>query len=200
MPRVSDEEKGRTHERILEVASNMLRDRGLEATGVNDVMSAAGLTHGGFYKHFRSKEDMLAAGLRRAATTVLGQPEAVADFEARERAAAAFIEAYLSDVHLKDRAKGCPLAAVAGEALRKEGPVRDAAECAFNSTARLLSQAPGQADDVNQPDDTGLATTAVLVGTIVLARLLGDDVQARRVLELGRRTVKMLRSPPDREG
>ncbi len=189
MPRMSEAEKQKSHKRILDAAARLLRENGIDATSVADVMTAAGMTHGGFYRHFSSKEDLVGAALEHAAATVLGPVESKGAGEARAVAVDAYIADYLSDAHRRRRAEGCPLAALAGEALREDGRVREAAENAARRTACLLSEGSG-GDDA--PDDLGLSTLAVLMGSIVLARLLRDEEDAKRVLALGRTTVDLL--------
>ncbi|MBT8476236.1 MAG: TetR/AcrR family transcriptional regulator, partial [Alphaproteobacteria bacterium] len=76
MPRMSAQEKQKSHERILKAASRLFRERGIETTSVADVMKAAGLTHGGFYRHFASKDALVAAAFRHAVDEVLSVVEA----------------------------------------------------------------------------------------------------------------------------
>jgi AcrR family transcriptional regulator len=75
MPRVSNEEKQRNHNKIVDAAARLFRENGIEMTSVADVMKAAGLTHGGFYRHFGSKEDLISAALDRAVDDVLKEGE-----------------------------------------------------------------------------------------------------------------------------
>ncbi|MEL6618022.1 MAG: helix-turn-helix domain-containing protein, partial [Pseudomonadota bacterium] len=76
MPKMSADEKRQSHERILKAASRLFRERGIEATSVADVMKAAGLTHGGFYRHFSSKDALVAAAFGHAVDEVLSAVEA----------------------------------------------------------------------------------------------------------------------------
>lgn len=193
MPRMSEAEKQKSHKRILDAAARILRAQGVEAISVADVMKAAGMTHGGFYRHFASREDLVAAAIDHAAESVLGPVEA----EKAERdgeAVAAYVSDYLSDAHRRNRETGCPLAAIAGEALRDDGPVRDATERAARRTALVLSGATGAPDsEEDATDELGLATLSVLVGTIVLSRLFQEDDDAERLLKLGQSSVEILR-------
>ena len=115
MPRMSEAEKRKSHDRILDAASRLFRERGIEATSVSDVMKAAGLTHGGFYRHFGSKEELVGAAFRAAVEEVQSELRA-----ARQR----YLALYLSTEHLCDRAHGCPLAALGAEVARLDGDVR----------------------------------------------------------------------------
>ena len=189
MPRMSEADKQKSHRRILDAAARILRADGVEATGVATVMEAAGMTHGGFYKHFKSRDDMLAAAVDHATQSVLG-PVEVKRAGGDDGAPAAYASDYLSDAHRRNRGSGCPLAAIAGEALRETGPIRDAAERAALRTVRLLS---GDGDEREAMDDFGFASLSVLVGSIVIARLLQEESEAERVLQLGQNTLDMLR-------
>lgn len=193
MPRMSDAEKQKSHGRILDAAARILRAEGVDATSVADVMKAAGMTHGGFYRHFGSKQDLVAAAVDHAADGVL-QPVEQKSLKAPGEASATYVSDYLSDEHRRHREKGCPLAAIAGEALREDGPVREAAERAARRTVRLLSEKPESADPDAPVDDLAYATLSVLVGTIVLARLFREEDEAARVLREGEKTIRILRA------
>ena len=188
MPRMSDAEKQKSHKRILDAAARILRADGIEATSVGDVMQAAGMTHGGFYRHFASKEELVAAAVDRAADGVLGPVEQAAR-DAPQDAAEGYVAAYLSEEHRRNRDIGCPLAAIAGEALRADGPVRDAAARAAQRTARLLDGPQGD-------DGAGLAKLSVLLGSVLLARLVQDEDDAARILQSGRETLERLQDRP----
>ena len=192
MPRMSEAEKQKSHKRILDAAAAILRSQGVEATSVVDVMNSAGMTHGGFYRHFKSKEDLIAAAINHAADSVLSPVELGGEEAGRKQAAAGYVSDYLSDSHRRNLANGCPLAAIAGEALREKGPVRSATEQAAQRTARILSETSETPGTEDVADDLGLATLSVLVGTIVLSRLFQDNQDAERLLVLGRSTIDIL--------
>jgi len=196
MPRVSEAEKQRSHSRILDSAAEVVRERGVEAASLGDIMKAAGMTHGGFYRHFANKEGLVAAAIDRAADDVLSSYE-VRRANGDEEAAVDYINEYLSDRHRLALKSGCPLAAVAGEALRADGLVRTATQNAARRTARLLSGPSNAEVSGDEADDLGLATLSVLVGTIVLSRLARDEGEAQCLLKAGARTINALRDPSD---
>jgi len=180
MPRMSEAEKQRSHGRILDAAARLFRENGIESTSVADVMKAAGMTHGGFYRHFQSKEDLVAAAFRHAVDSVVAdlEGEATSDGQARERDA--YIERYLSQAHVKDLGGGCPLAALGGELARAgRTPLNEGAE-ASSRMAELLHQ-PDDADKAQ-----GLALMALMLGTVTLARLAENSEDSHRVLAAGR--------------
>ena len=123
--RLSREAKAQHHEAITSAASKMLRERGIERTSVIDLMQAVGLTHGGFYRHFKSKDELVAVGiegLRRSRSTIRERTA-----EAGPQAAlVAYVLEYLSDLHRDDPALGCLISACGAEASRQESIVREA--------------------------------------------------------------------------
>ena len=179
MPRMSEAEKRKSHARILDAASRLFRERGIEATSVSDVMKAAGLTHGGFYRHFESKEALVSAAFSAAVEDVLSGVEAASDGPQRLAAQAAYIASYLSGEHVTDRGQGCPLAALGSEIARQDGPVNDAA---WSAVARM-SQALEPDDHPSR--DRGYARMALLLGTLTLARLAGARDEAQPILDAG---------------
>jgi len=103
--------------RIVETASNLFRERGYDGVGVADLMAAAGFTHGGFYKHFRSKADLMAeaaaSGFSQSASNIAG-------FDA-----VAFVKEYVSRKHRDAPGKGCTLAALCGDAARQPESIKE---------------------------------------------------------------------------
>ncbi len=186
MPRMSAAEKEKSHERILEAAARLMRERGIEATSVAEVMQAAGLTHGGFYKHFPSKRALVAEAFRHAAEGLLAEAESAPGAPARTEARARYVARYLSGEHVIDAGNGCPIAALGPDLARDNGAARTEATRALERMAAILGpDAPGK-------DDSGLALTALLVGTITLARLADRPELSARILEAGRRAAGML--------
>ena len=186
MPRMSEAEKQRSHRRILDAASSLFREKGIEATSVADVMSAAGMTHGGFYRHFGSKEDLVAAAFRHAVDGVVAGIERETTAEGRAQEIDVYIQNYLSEEHVKDLGRGCPLAALAAELARAgQVPLHEGAE-ASRKMADLLRQ-PNDADNAQ-----GLAMMALMMGTVTLARLAESQEDAQKTLEVGRTGISLL--------
>ena len=187
MPRVSEAEKLKSHRKILDAAARLFRQKGIDATSVSDVMSAAGLTHGGFYRHFSSKDDLVAEAFRHAVDTIVSPIEAGQTEADRSKAVRAYVETYLSGEHVRERGTGCPLAAVAAEVSRSDGQPREAAGDAMRRMAGILG-GPEKAGK----DERGLALMALLLGTVTLARLADDEGGAEEVLSAGRSAVAAL--------
>ncbi len=186
MPRMSAAEKKKSHERILDAAARLIRERGIEATSIADVMREAGLTHGGFYKHFPSKQALVAEAFRHAAEGLLDEAETAPGDPARAEARARYVARYLSGEHVIDAGHGCPIAALGADLARNEGAARSEATRALERMAAFLGpDAPGE-------DDSGLALTALLVGTVTLARLADQPELATRIVEAGKRAAGVL--------
>ena len=186
MPRVSEAEKQKSHGRILDAASRLLRESGAETASVAEIMEAAGMTHGGFYRHFSSKDEMVAAAFRHTVDGIVEPMETASPGAARDQERQTYIETYLSAAHVDNRGEGCPLAALATELSRGDAAPRQVAAETVNRMAGLLD--PGRSEDTSQ----GLATMAQLLGTIVLARLSEDQQTTSSILESGKTAVQTL--------
>ena len=194
MPRMSEAEKQRSHGRILDAAALMFREHGIEGTSVADIMKTAGMTHGGFYRHFASKEELVSAAFNHAVDSVVSDMERETTSEARKRDREAYIETYLSLAHVEDLGQGCPLAAMGTELARAGGtPTRAGA----NATARLADLLRY---DLESRTDQGLAAMALLIGTVTLARLTDTKKDAERTLKAGRTGIGLFQQqwPQDR--
>src|SRR5260370_16754326 len=122
--RQSAEEKARTHERIVEIASARIREQGIEAPGVDAIMHAADLPHGGFYKHFGSRDDLIAEAADDAFTYADRTLAKYAHDESDPLAA--WVDWYVSTEHRDDPGTGCPVAALIGDVNRGNDHVRAA--------------------------------------------------------------------------
>ena len=176
--------KQQTHDRIRDTAARVLRDGGFDGVGVADIMKKAGLTHGGFYAHFPSREALLAEALARAGEdSELRLDQAIAAGTARGASAfESLVDNYLSPRHLHEPSAGCPVAALASEMPRQPEAVRAAAAASVQAlVARVQSCLPDQ--------DAGTAgvIASQLAGALQLARTLGDNARGRKHLAASRR-------------
>lgn len=174
--RASQEDKDKSHARIVASASRLLRERGLGGASVGDIMKAAGMTHGGFYKHFESKEALVEAAMETAFNKFLkvletGEPE---------QAVASYRALYLSDDHKNHPGFGCPIASVGPEIARMPARLKEvfgaSVKRAVTALARVM-KGPGSAREA-----AAFREFSMLVGAIVIARA-SDDETARSVLE-----------------
>src|SRR5271154_4013919 len=119
MSRIAPRAKAVTHERIVEAAARAIRRSGYDGTSVADIMKEAGLTHGGFYAHFPSREAMLAEAADRAGAETVAVSTRVAAAARPQQALQALVRAYLSDEHVNNVETGCPIAALGSEMPRQ---------------------------------------------------------------------------------
>jgi TetR/AcrR family transcriptional repressor of nem operon len=165
--------KEATHERIVDVAARAIRRSGYGGTGVADIMKEAGLTHGGFYAHFESREGMLAEAADRAGVDGLAVLERVAAAAPPKKALEAILRAYLSKEHVESAETGCPMAALGSEMPRQGTKVRRAATRRIKEMIDLVAR---QSRDWGQPGahQRALVTLSTMVGALVLARAVDD--------------------------
>ncbi|MFT0737402.1 TetR/AcrR family transcriptional regulator [Ralstonia wenshanensis] len=162
-----------THERIVGAAARAIRRSGYNGTSVSDIMKDAGLTHGGFYAHFASREAMLAEAADRAGAEGVALMEQIAANAPPQEVLRAMAEAYLSKEHVEGVETGCGTAALASEMPRQAPDVRRAATRRIKEMIDLVAR---QLPDWGQPSahEHALVTVAMMVGTLVLARAVDD--------------------------
>jgi AcrR family transcriptional regulator len=171
-----------THERIVEVAARAIRRSGYDGTGVADIMKEAGLTHGGFYAHFPSREVLLAEAADRAGAEAVALSEHIAASVPPEQALPSMVRAYLSKEHCEDMENGCPVSALGSEMPRQAPVVRRAATRRIKEMIDVVAR---QLPDCGQPGahEQALMTVATMVGTMVLARAVDDPRLSESFLE-----------------
>lgn len=193
--RYSAEHKTLTRRRILEAASAAFREKGVAATGVDEVMRRAGLTHGGFYAHFASKTELIVEAC--ATGFDMGQENLarIAALPTPRDRVRALTASYLSAHHRDNRAGGCLVAALGFEATRPGGRAgRGYAEALQRHRARLAEALRLHADP-EENDRLVTSLLGLLVGALILARSLPDDAASRDVLLKARRTALELFAP-----
>ena len=181
--RQSREAKAETHQSIVAEASRLFRERGIEGTSVGDVMQAANKTHGGFYRHFDSKESLLVAALESAFADMLADMgEGFADTPPAETLAR-FVAYYLSPRMIADVASGCPIAALSGDVLRSS----DAVRAIFGRGARQIIAAIAGALDGPESERMNEAARAftMAAGAVMIARA-SDAETAAMILQAAR--------------
>lgn len=165
--------KEATHERIVETAARAIRRSGYGGTGVAELMKEAGLTHGGFYAHFDSREGMLAEAADRAGADTVAFLTGVAAGATPKQELEAMLRAYLSKEHVEGAETGCAVAALGSEMPRQSAKVRRAATRRIKEMIDLVAR---QSPDWGQPGahERALVTLATAVGALVLARAVDD--------------------------
>jgi AcrR family transcriptional regulator len=173
MPKSAPRAKDVTHERIVEAAARAIRRSGYDGTSVADIMKEAGLTHGGFYAHFASREAMLAEAADRAGADSVEAATRVAASVPPEQGWQRLLHAYLSKEHLKNVEMGCPVVALGSEMPRQAPEVRRAATRRIKEMIDVVAR---QSPDWGQPGahERALVTVATMVGALLLARAVDD--------------------------
>jgi TetR/AcrR family transcriptional repressor of nem operon len=170
-----------SHERILDAAARAVRRSGVAGVGVAEVMKEAGLTHGGFYAHFESRDALLAEALEHAGSQSNAnvRERMRAHTEAGESPLRALVSEYLSGGHMDTLELGCPVAAVSSDLQRAGAGLREVSQARVRSLAKLVegTLAPGV------PAGSAWAIAAGLVGAIQLARVLGPEGGGNEVLQ-----------------
>ena len=169
--KVSREQMAENRRRILLEASRLFRERGFAAVTVADVMKAAGQTHGGFYGHFASKDDLITATI---ADTLAGEGAAMTDLEA-------WTDTYLSPLHRDNPAHGCPMASLAGM-MRQQTPGARAAMAHGLSEHidRFANSLTGESESERRR--AAIGRWAAMVGAVVLSRAVDDESLADELL------------------
>jgi TetR/AcrR family transcriptional repressor of nem operon len=187
--RYDAEHKQRTRARVLKEAAKAIRSEGPHQIGVADVMAKAGLTHGGFYAHFGSKDDLVVAAIAQMFDEAMAAFDHFTAGKAPVAALATYIDFYLSPRHRDAQATGCPLPALAADLPRLDR----AARAGFTSGAERLTSALSQLiAGLGYRDATELASSALaeMVGAIALARAISDPRRSNEVLRHSRDALK----------
>lgn len=179
--KVSREQAAESRQRVIEVASKLFREHGLDGIGVADLMKSAGFTHGGFYRHFGSKEELMAEACTRAVDASVSKLRERID-QTPENPLAAVMSSYLSSAHCEHPGEGCALAALGSEASRHGEAVRHAMTQGIREFIDLLTMiVPGRSKSARY--EKALATYASMVGAVVLARNVDDPALAEQILQ-----------------
>lgn len=165
--------KEATHERIVEVATRAIRRSGYAGTGVADIMKEAGLTHGGFYAHFASRDALLAEAGDRAGAESVALAARVAAAAPPGQALQAMLAAYLSPAHIAAIEVGCPVSALGSEMPRQAPEVRRAATIHIKEMIDLFAR---QMPNWGQPEAhaQAMATVCAMIGATILARAVDE--------------------------
>lgn len=187
--KVSREQAESNRERVVETASRLFRTHGVNGIGIADLMRASGLTHGGFYGQFRSKDALAAEAARRSlggaaqkwARIVAGAPD---------NPLSAIVDDYVSDRHRVTPDRGCALASLSADAARKGGAVAEAIETGFLDLVAILEEQATEGDRRK-----ALAMMSQMIGAVIMARAVKDEALAAEILDAARSTLKEKGAP-----
>ncbi|RDI42893.1 TetR/AcrR family transcriptional regulator [Nocardia mexicana] len=194
MPRASRAQAESHRREIVDAAAAQVRERGAHAVTVPEVMAAAGLTHGGFYRHFRSKEDLLVQACAAAYAEKIDEMDRIrADSPDGPAARRAFIERYLSVAHRDAAGRGCGIAATAADVARADpgGPLREAYLDGIRTMIDRLADFGG-----HPAERDVLVELSVMAGALMLSRASAGNELSERILDAAKEFLAE-RNPPD---
>ncbi|MGC1328929.1 TetR/AcrR family transcriptional regulator [Pseudomonas sp.] len=181
--RYSADHKAQTHDRIVKEAAARFRRDGIGATGLQPLMKALGLTHGGFYAHFKSKDELVETALQ-AATDELTQVCEKAF--AKQKPLHSFIDTYLSPTHRDSPEKGCPLPTMAAELGQRGQPSATIDRGVEDRLGRIAATLNAQ-----DADEQAVVMLSTLVGALMLSRSVEDPQLSLRILDTARKALKL---------
>jgi TetR/AcrR family transcriptional repressor of nem operon len=184
--RKSKAETAKTRQRIVEVASESIRNRGIEATGVAEIMAAAGLTHGGFYRHFGSKEELVKEAIALSRKDFVAGTLAAAD--AGADAMLKHFQEYATPGYRDDLGGGCPLAANGSEIVRADAETRHLATEGFRLNCEKAAPFMRSQDDESQME-TAISVVTNMIGALTMSRMVDDPKLSEKILEVTRRRI-----------
>lgn len=187
--RVSRVQAEENRERVINVASRLFREHGFDGIGLKDLMKGAGLTQGGFYKQFASKDDLAALASRRALESATRRwSDAAAD---TSDPLESIIRFYLSKDHSGEKAEGCPLVALGSDAARQIAEVRRPFEDGIRAHFEVLEELIGEGDD-RARSGKAMAILSIMVGAVTLSRIIEDELLSTSVLDAAASEVRRI--------
>lgn len=184
--RKSKQETAETRRRIVEAASVEFRRNGIDGTGLADLMAAAGLTHGGFYKHFESKEQVVEESVALAIESMADSMDHTLSASPGLRGLHAAITDYLAIEHRDNAASGCPFVALGSEVARSSDAVREATTAGF---LKMVNSMANQLDGVSAATarKEALVMLSTMIGAVTMARIVTDANLSASILRQTRK-------------
>ena len=179
--RVSRAQAEENRQAVINVASRLFREHGFNGIGLNDLMKAAGLTHGSFYKQFKSKEDLIVQACSRALDESKGKWSSVVA-KATGNSLAALVRFYLSTRHRNQTGGGCAFAALGSDAARSSPALCRTLEAGIEAHLDILDGLSSAAPD-NATRDRSIAALSTMVGALILSRAVKDTALSQRILD-----------------
>lgn len=187
--RVSRVQAEENRERVINVASRLFREHGFDGIGLKDLMKGAGLTQGGFYKQFASKDDLAALASRRALESATRRwSDAAAD---TSDPLESIIRLYLSKDHSSEKAEGCPLVALGSDAARQTAEVRRPFEDGIRAHFEVLEELIGEGGDKAR-SEKAMAILSMMIGAVTLSRIIEDELLSTSVLDAAASEVRRI--------
>lgn len=187
--------KANTHARLVEAAAARFKERGVDGISLSDLMKDLKLTHGGFYKHFDSRDELVSEALELALAQS-GHALREHVFHGDKPDVAGFVDFYLGEAHRDGRAGGCAVAALAGDAPRKSADVQAQFRRQIERNLETLSEALRQEGSTDDARATAILALSTLYGALIMARAVGDSPLSSEVLRTVRKRVLTIGAPP----
>jgi len=187
--RYSETHKEETRQKVVKAAAMAVRAKGPDGVGVAEIMAEAGLTHGGFYAHFKSKEALIAAAVEEAFGQSRRRFSRLTEDMSPAEALEAFVDAYVSAEHRANPQRGCPISTLANDLPRQGAMVRAAFDAGVEG---LISRIEGWLPEPDPDARRSLASSlmAEMAGAVALARAVSDEALAAQLLEASRARIK----------
>lgn len=179
--KVSKETVEQNRERVIDTAARLFRERGIDGIGVVDLMNAAGLTQGGFYRQFKSKNDLVMQAVKRAHSDM--SEDLARRIAGSDDPLQTLVRHYVSDYHRDGPGQGCSLASLAGDVARHDDPaLRELFGSIVSNYIELLTGlVPGRNRKARR--STAIAVLAEMIGSVVLSRVLPDPALSGEIID-----------------
>jgi TetR/AcrR family transcriptional repressor of nem operon len=180
--RRSKKEAAETRRRIVESAANEFRRKGIAGAGLSDLMAAAGLTHGGFYRHFESKDELVSEAIKAAVESMFGDLASAVSREEDGGGLRELMAMYLSINHRDDPLSGCPLAYLGTEIARADNASREAATDGFLRLVHLLAAQTGKPNS-RAAKRKAMVAASTMIGALMMSRVVTDPEISKTLLD-----------------
>jgi TetR/AcrR family transcriptional regulator, transcriptional repressor for nem operon len=187
--RYSESHKQETHEKLVKIAAEMLREKGPEGFAVAELMEEAGLTHGGFYAHFESKEACVAEALREIFAQLSQRVERAIEGLPPRHALATIIDIYVSQKHRDNPADGCPVTSLNSDMPRQPQAIRDVFDKGVKSMVATMKKRLAAAH-IKDAESLAPAVLSAVVGAVALSRAVDDKTLSDELLVAARDGIK----------
>jgi TetR/AcrR family transcriptional repressor of nem operon len=186
--RVSRAQAAENRQNVIDVASRLFRQHGFDGIGLKDLMEAAGMTQGAFYKQFESKEDLVAEASARALESAAARWSEAADANPRDPLGAV-LDFYLSKGHRKEEREGCPLVALGADAARQSADVKKGFETGIREHLNFLGGVLSETDS-GRKREKAMSILSTMVGAVTLARVVNDPRLAQALLDAAAKSIR----------
>lgn len=187
--RYDAEHRQQTRDKVVHKAAEAIREHGPDKISVAELMAKVGLTHGGFYAHFKSKDDLVNEAISYIFNERYEALKKILEKNGPAEGLSGYIDMYLSTLHRNHRDKGCPLAALTGDLARMPAAARKRFDADLQGQTDLIAAAL-KAMKQPQPDSLAASVLSELVGAVAIARTVSNEEASERILDAARTNIK----------